>query len=112
MVLGPFVDQVGPTLSDEELDQLEHLLNEEDQYLYAWIIEREPTPPEHQGPVMDRDGLAETQAYLRGLAGDGEKGSQREVIANVFKGVQNRMVSGYLLRDIVNKINAIHFSDP
>ena len=41
-------------------------------------------------------------AYLRNLAGEGEKGSQREVIANVFKGVQNRMVSGYLLRDIVN----------
>lgn len=49
-------------------------------------------------------------AYLRGLAGQGEKGSQREVIANVFKGVQNRMVSGYLLRDILNKINGIHFS--
>jgi len=49
-------------------------------------------------------------AYLRSLAGAGEKGSQREVIANVFKGVQNRMVSGYLLRDIVNKINGIHFS--
>lgn len=49
-------------------------------------------------------------AYLRGLAGEGEKGSQREVIANVFRGVQNRMVSGYLLRDIVNKINGIHFS--
>jgi type I restriction enzyme M protein len=49
-------------------------------------------------------------AYLRGLAGESEKGSQREVIANVFKGVQNRMVSGYLLRDIINKINGIHFS--
>ena len=49
-------------------------------------------------------------AYLRGLAGRGEKGSQREVIANVFKGVQNRMVSGYLLRDIINKINGIHFN--
>ena len=49
-------------------------------------------------------------AHLRGLAGEGEKGSQREVIANVFKGVQNRMVSGYLLRDILNKINGIHFS--
>lgn len=49
-------------------------------------------------------------AYLRSLAGQGEKGSQREVIANVFKGVQNRMVSGYLLRDIVNKINGIHFN--
>ena len=48
-------------------------------------------------------------AYLRGLGGQGEKGSQREVVANVFKGIQNRMVSGYLLRDIVNKINRIHF---
>jgi type I restriction enzyme M protein len=48
-------------------------------------------------------------SYLRGLAGLGEKGSQREVVANVFKGVQNRMVSGYLLRDIINKINGIHF---
>ena len=48
-------------------------------------------------------------SYLRSLAGEGEKGSQREVIANVFKGVQNRMVSGYLLRDILNKINGIHF---
>jgi type I restriction enzyme M protein len=43
---------------------------------------------------------------------EGEKGSQREVIANVFKGVQNRMVSGYLLRDIINKINGIHFQQP
>jgi type I restriction enzyme M protein len=49
-------------------------------------------------------------AYLRGLAGEGDKGSQREVIANVFKGMQNRMVSGYLMRDILNKINGIHFS--
>jgi type I restriction enzyme M protein len=49
-------------------------------------------------------------AYLRGLSGDGAQGNQRDVIANVFKGVQNRMVSGYLLRDIVNKINGIHFS--
>jgi type I restriction enzyme M protein len=47
---------------------------------------------------------------LRGFAGEGAKGSQREVIANVFKGAQNRMVSGYLLRDILNKINGIHFS--
>ena len=48
--------------------------------------------------------------YLRNLAGEGVKGSQREVIANVFKGVQNRMESGYLLREILNKIDSIHFS--
>lgn len=66
----------------------------------------------NQGSTMRPDGSKGRGlfAYLRGLAGVGEKGSQREVIANVFKGVQNRMVSGYLLRDILNKINAIHFS--
>ncbi|MNX27771.1 Flavinator of succinate dehydrogenase [compost metagenome] len=71
MVLGPFVDQVGPTLSDDELDQLEHLLNEEDQYLYAWIIEKEPTPPEFDGPM-----LARIRAFMR-----------EHVAAEVAKGI-------------------------
>lgn len=49
-------------------------------------------------------------AYLRAQAERDDHNGQRSVIANVFKGVQNRMVSGYLLRDIVNKIDAIHFT--
>ena len=65
-----------------------------------------------QDTAMRPDGTAGPGLfrYLRGLAGTGAKGSQREVIANVFGGVQNRMVSGYLMRDIINKINGIHFS--
>lgn len=65
-----------------------------------------------QDTAIRPDGVAGAGLfrYLRGLAGTGAKGSQREVIANVFGGVQNRMVSGYLLRDIINKINGIHFS--
>src|SRR5881396_1510297 len=48
-------------------------------------------------------------AYLRGLTGrDGA--DRRDVIATVFKGVQNRMVSGYLLRDVINKLSGIHFT--
>jgi len=48
-------------------------------------------------------------AYLRALtSSNGDK--RRDVIATVFRGVQNRMVSGYLLRDVVNKISAIHFT--
>ena len=54
MVLGPFADRVAPTLDDAELDAFEALLDVEDQYLYAWIIEREPTPSEYEGPVMAR----------------------------------------------------------
>ena len=71
MVLGPFVDQIGPSMDDAELDQLEHLLNEEDQYLYAWIIEKEPTPPEFDGPM-----LACIRAFMR-----------EHVAAEVAKGI-------------------------
>src|SRR6059036_161062 len=47
-------------------------------------------------------------AYLRSLSGrDG--GDRRDVIATVFKGTINRMINGYLLRDVINKVAGIHF---
>ena len=54
MVLGPFADREGPSLTEAELDEFEALLNIDDQYLYAWIIGREPTPAEHETPLMAR----------------------------------------------------------
>ncbi|MGE3957761.1 MAG: N-6 DNA methylase [Vicinamibacterales bacterium] len=48
-------------------------------------------------------------AYLRALRG-AEGGDRRDVIATVFKGTVNRMINGYLLRDVINKINGIHFT--
>jgi type I restriction enzyme M protein len=48
-------------------------------------------------------------AYLRSLQSS-NGGDRRDVIARVFSGVINRMVSGYLLRDVINKINGIHFT--
>lgn len=47
--------------------------------------------------------------YLGGLQG-ANGGDRRDVIATVFKGTDNRMRNGYLLRDVINKINGIHFS--
>ncbi len=47
-------------------------------------------------------------AYLRGLAGR-NGGDRRDVIATVFKGTINRMINGYLLRDVINKVSGIHF---
>lgn len=47
-------------------------------------------------------------AYLRGLFGP-TGDNRRDVVATVFKGVDNRMKSGYLLRDIINKVNQIQF---
>ncbi len=48
-------------------------------------------------------------ARLRSLSSSNGD-NRRDVIATVFKGVDNRMKSGYLLRDIVNKMNGIHFT--
>ena len=49
-------------------------------------------------------------AYLRSLRdGSDGRGARRDVIATVFQGFTNRMESGYLLRDVVNLIDGIHF---
>lgn len=70
--------------------------------LIAFVDNDEATRPDGtRGPGL--------MAYLRGLRS--ENGSdRRDVIANVFRGVSNRMESGYLLRDVINKINGIHFT--
>src|SRR5437016_4049703 len=48
-------------------------------------------------------------AYLRSLQG-ADGGDRRDVIATVFKGTVNRMINGYLLRDVINKVHGIHFT--
>jgi type I restriction enzyme M protein len=69
--------------------------------LIAFINNDEAVRPDGQrGP-----GLF---AYLRHL--DSANGDpRRQVVATVFRGVVNRMINGYLLRDVVNKVNDIHF---
>ncbi len=47
--------------------------------------------------------------YLRGLTGTGER-DPRDVLAIVFRETYNRMLSGYLLRDVVNKVSQIDFA--
>ena len=70
--------------------------------LLAFINQDECTRPDGQrGP-----GLF---AYLRGLT-SADSDDRRTVIATVFRGVDNRMKSGYLLRDVINKIGSIHFT--
>ena len=47
-------------------------------------------------------------AYLRSLQStNGDR--RRDVIATVFDGVTNRMISGYLMRDVINLVDGIHF---
>lgn len=47
--------------------------------------------------------------YLRDLIGSG-KHDPRDTLAAVFKETYNRMLSGYLLRDVVNKVNEVNFN--
>ena len=69
--------------------------------LIAFINQDEATRPDGtRGP-----GLF---AYLRSL--ESSNGDRRDVIARVFDGTVNRMVNGYLLRDVINKVSEIHFT--
>lgn len=70
--------------------------------LTAFINNDEATRPDgKRGP-----GLF---AYLKSLQSV-EGAERREVIANIFARLQNRMTSGYQLREVINKINEIHFN--
>ncbi len=70
--------------------------------LLAFINNEETTRPDgKRGAGLFR--------YLRTLTSSNGD-DRRDVVATVFKGVQNRMVSGYLLRDVINKLNGIHFT--
>jgi type I restriction enzyme M protein len=48
-------------------------------------------------------------AYLRSLSSSNGD-NRRDVIATVFRGVDSRIRSGYLLRDVINKVANIHFT--
>lgn len=70
--------------------------------LLAFINQEEATRPDGKKGA----GLL---AYLRGLIGGNGSARRRRVIATVFKDVNCRMLSGYLLRDVINKVNGINF---
>lgn len=70
--------------------------------LLAFISQEECTRPDGKKGA----GLL---SYLRGLAGGNGSARRRRVIATVFKDINCRMQSGYLLRDVMNKVNGIHF---
>ena len=47
--------------------------------------------------------------YLRSLTGTGAH-DPRDTLAQVFKETYNRMLSGYLLRDVVDRVNQVSFT--
>ena len=70
--------------------------------LLAFLTAEQPTRPDG----TSSPGLF---GYLQGLRGDNGQGARRDVIATVFQRLTNRMESGYLLRDVINLVDGIHF---
>jgi antitoxin CptB len=54
LILGPFADSHADSMTPEELDQLETLLEQNDHDIYGWIVGRAPTPPQFENALMAR----------------------------------------------------------
>jgi antitoxin CptB len=67
LILGPFADQHVSDFDEAGLDWFERLLDEADQDVYAWILERAPTPASFDGPLMNR-----LKAFRDEVGGQGE----------------------------------------
>lgn len=48
-------------------------------------------------------------AYLRTLQGEGNR-DRRTVVSEIFRSVQNRMINGYLLKEVVQKLDSLDFT--
>jgi antitoxin CptB len=54
LILGPFADAHAQSMSGEELDEFEALLEQNDHDIYGWIVGRAPTPPQFETELMAR----------------------------------------------------------
>lgn len=63
LILGPFADEHVAGFSPDQLDEFERLLEVPDQDLYAWITDREPTPPEYDGELMRQIKLFRNEVH-------------------------------------------------
>ncbi|WP_296596498.1 succinate dehydrogenase assembly factor 2 [Phenylobacterium sp.] len=77
LILGPFADKHVSTFSDAELDWFEGLLEQPDQDLYNWILEREATPAEFEGPLMSKLKAFRDEAY-KGISPKGQAEGQAD----------------------------------
>lgn len=71
LILGPFADTHGPSLTPEQFDTLETLLEQSDREIYAWIVGQEPTPAAFETDVMAMIRAFRFEAHASRPAGDG-----------------------------------------
>src|SRR5574341_899803 len=63
----------------------------------------------HTGEALLKFVNDELLPYLRNLVGTGAADS-RDILAKILKKTYNRMLSGYLLRDVINLVNRFNFN--
>lgn len=63
LILGPFTDKFGPGFTPAQLDELEALLENADQDLYEWIVEKIPAPIEAEGEILNQLRLFRDEVY-------------------------------------------------
>jgi antitoxin CptB len=54
LIFGRFADREIATLSDEELQAFEDVMEQPDDEVYGWVVGRLPTPPLFDTPVFRR----------------------------------------------------------
>lgn len=52
LILGPFADQHASSLTPDQLDDFERLLETPDHDLYAWIVDQARTPSELDSEIL------------------------------------------------------------
>ena len=53
---------------------------------------------------------ADLLPHLQALTGSGEAGDPSQTVADIFRETRNRMLSGYLLADLVDEVNRVNFA--
>ncbi len=92
--------------SERAVDERTYVPALEEEYGWStWAAESDRTGEQLIRFVNDR-----LIVHLRGLQGSGSVADPRDTLAQIFGDVQNRMLSGYLLRDLVNQIDKVHFT--
>ena len=52
LILGPFADSHADSMTTDQLDEFEALLEQNDHDIYGWIVGRAPTPPQFETELM------------------------------------------------------------
>ena len=72
LILGRYADQYLADMDENSVSQFEVLLDQDDQDVYGWIIERTTTPVEFEGTLMTALKAFKVSEFMS--CGDGPQG--------------------------------------